>query len=126
MEDATASLNFGLPLEQRRTWKAFLASYGLQALAVLVLLELSMWAPVQVATKRAYEAVTLTQPVEVATQQPHAKVAPVHVEQPKIVAAVHEPRPVLRAPEVKTHIEPAVAPKVQTNVFIPAVLAQPG
>jgi TonB family protein len=64
MSTSNESMTMGLMAGQERSWKVFLASYGAQAVAVFVLIQLCTLKPVQMATHRVYEAITLTSPLE--------------------------------------------------------------
>ncbi len=118
-------MTLGLMAEEQRSWKVFLTSYGLQALATIVLIELSMLAPVQVATRKAYQYISLSAPVEAgkppaiahARPQPHIAPAP-QVAQPVIETAR------LRVPEALRRPQPVPQPvAVKFASAVPAISA---
>src|SRR5436853_5891167 len=90
-------MTLGLMAEPQRSWKVFFTSYGLQTLAAFVLIELSMLMPVQIATQKAYQYISLAAPAE-AGKRP----AIVHTKpQPRLVAARAIAEPVLETARLR-------------------------
>jgi TonB family protein len=124
-------MTLGLMAEPQRSWKVFLTSYGLQALAVFVLVELWLLAPVQVATKKAYQYISLAAPIEtgkppqVARVRPQPRIAPATMlRQPlietarlRLPAELHRPEPVPQP--VATHFVSAM-PAISSPIVKPA------
>src|SRR5438270_3978661 len=105
------NMTLGLTPEQPRSWKVFLASYGVQAVAVFLLVQVAMLAPVQVATHKAYQYISLAPPEQAPQAKPHevARVKP----QPAIKMPQITPPPVvetarLRVPEAIHRVEQPV------------------
>jgi TonB family protein len=69
-------MTLGLMAEPQRPWKAILTSYGLEALAAFVLIQLSMLMPVQVVSKKAYQYISLSAPAETSKPPQVARVRP--------------------------------------------------
>lgn len=92
-------MTLGLMAEPERSWKVFVTSYGLQALAAFVLIELSMLMPVQVATKKAYQYISLAAPVETSRPPEMVRTRP----QPRITPATMPvmAQPVLEAARLR-------------------------
>ncbi|MBV8207420.1 MAG: TonB family protein [Acidobacteria bacterium] len=94
-------MTLGLMAEPQRSWKVFVTSYGAQAIGVFLLVQLAMLKPVQMATHKAYEYMSLTAPapepqpaetVQVRPQPP--RLAPPQVIQEPVIETAR-----LRVPE---------------------------
>lgn len=119
MSTMTGPMTLGLIPEPPRSWKAYLTSYGVQAVAVFVLVELCMLKPVQMATHKAYEYISLTAPASApeTSPKPVARVQP----QPRIAPPAIVPKPVfetarVRIPEELRHPQPAVPQPVPVRI----------
>lgn len=119
---AGANMTLGLNPEPPRSWIVFLTSYGAQAVAVFLLVQLAMFKPVQVATHKAYQYISLTTPVEQsepAPLKPQPRPTTIKVPvMPTPAPAVETAR--LRVPEAIRHVEQTAFQPVAIRVSSPA------
>jgi TonB family protein len=121
-----SELTFGVQKEEKRSWRVFAASYGLQILATVVLIELSIFTPVKIMSKH-YDYIALSAPTDT-TPVPKAKPAPRivrsvrHIEPPKTPAPVFETAKLRVPQDLHQQVKSVAPPKVVVNQFVPAAL----
>jgi TonB family protein len=123
---ASAEFNLGLLPERKLDWRAFVGSYSIIGIAILLLLFFSLLFPQHLQVARKYVVTELI-------ARPDVEPKPIQVEQPKLRAKLLPPAPIFAAPklvvppEIHTPKPPAPEiqpPKVEAANFMPPVLKE--
>lgn len=97
MSQPAETMTLGLMNEPQRSWKVFLTSYGVQVVAVFLLIQLAMLKPVQMATHKAYQYIALAAPAEAPKPVQTARVRP----QPRLAPPVMMQQPIFETARLR-------------------------
>jgi TonB family protein len=126
---ATPNFQLGLLPERKMDWRTLATSYGVQALLVLLLLNVGLILPERLNVARQYH---ITELIPTPSLRPEPLEVKPPIQHPKLLPPAPLPTPKLtvpqevRAPRIQAPTPPPEPPKVAMNNFMPAVLKVPG